>query len=262
MRELILQELDKIEREENVKILFCAEAGSRVWGFSSPNSDYDVRFVYIRPVEDYLRLDAIRDVIEWRLDDMMDIVGWDLQKALRLLYHSNPTLSEWDRSPIVYRRTEEWDCISETIRRLFAQGAEACYYTGVAKKNHREYLSGMTVRLKKYFYALRPILACRWILKQNSPPPISIWDLMDACLDTSVRPDVEKLLYMKMKGSELGTDHRIDSINAYIERSIIELEKAVKRLPLSSEKPWDDLNKVFLQTLKKAQHERSVVYEM
>ena len=64
MKEKIQEQLRRIEEAENIKILLAVESGSRAWGFASPDSDYDVRFIYIRRLEDYLRLDAIRDVIE------------------------------------------------------------------------------------------------------------------------------------------------------------------------------------------------------
>ena len=82
------------------------ESGSRAWGFASPDSDDDVRFIYVRPKVEYLRLDTVRDVIEVPINKVLDINGWDLQKALRLLYKSNPTLFEWFSSPIVYMETE------------------------------------------------------------------------------------------------------------------------------------------------------------
>ena len=95
MLETIKQKLNEIEKRENVRILHAVESGSRAWGFASPDSDYDVRFIYVREKEFYLRLDKTRDVIEWQLDDTLDINGWDLAKALTLLHRSNPTVFEW-----------------------------------------------------------------------------------------------------------------------------------------------------------------------
>ena len=85
MREIekeISDKLDEIEKKEGVRILHAVESGSRAWGFASLDSDYDVRFVYVRPKEDYLRLDEPRDVIEWQLDEVLDINRWDLIKAV------------------------------------------------------------------------------------------------------------------------------------------------------------------------------------
>lgn len=103
----IEEKLNEIEQKEDVKILHCVESGGRAWGFESPDSDYDVRFIYVRKADWYLKLDEGRDVIEWQLDDVLDINGWDLQKTLKLLHNSNPTVFEWDKSPIVYRSTLE-----------------------------------------------------------------------------------------------------------------------------------------------------------
>ncbi len=79
MRETILSKLDEIENRENVKILLAVESGSRAWGFASPDSDYDVRFIYVRPKEDYLRLEKNKDVIELPIEGELDINGWDLE---------------------------------------------------------------------------------------------------------------------------------------------------------------------------------------
>ena len=106
MREKIQDQLHRIEDEEHIKILLAVESGSRAWGFASPDSDYDVRFVYVRRTEDYLRLEMVRDVIELPVNDVLDINGWDLQKTLKLLYKSNPALFEWFSSSIVYKETE------------------------------------------------------------------------------------------------------------------------------------------------------------
>ena len=103
MQEIIKDKLKEIEEKENVTIFMAVESGSRAWGFASPDSDYDVRFIYVRKKEDYLRLDAVRDVIDWQLDDVLDINGWDVKKALQLMHNSNPTIFEWCESPIVYR---------------------------------------------------------------------------------------------------------------------------------------------------------------
>ncbi len=116
IKQIIDKKLNEIEERENIKILHCIESGSRAWGFPSPDSDYDVRFIYVRPKEYYLKLEKTRDVIEWQLDDTLDINGWDLQKALRLLHNSNPTVFEWNNSPIVYRTTKEWEGGSMSIK--------------------------------------------------------------------------------------------------------------------------------------------------
>ena len=140
MQNVIEEQLKEIEEKENVKIIYCVESGSRAWEFASPDSDYDVRFIYVRNKEDYLKLNKNRDVIEWRLDDVLDINGWDIQKALRLLYKSNPTLIEWSMSPMVYKTTPQWEKISGIISQYFLEKTGVYHYLSMAKGNYREYL--------------------------------------------------------------------------------------------------------------------------
>ena len=119
MQEIIIAKLSEMEQKENICVIHAVESGSRAWGFASPDADYDVRFIYVRPKEFYLRLDKTRNVVEWQLDETFDINGWDLQKALRLLHSSNPTLFEWNSSPIVYKTTDEWMSVRKEIHNYF-----------------------------------------------------------------------------------------------------------------------------------------------
>ena len=107
MRERVSQQLKEIERRYGVKVLYACESGSRGWGFASPDSDYDVRFLYVHPLEWYLRVESPRDVIELPIDDELDVSGWEWRKALGLLKGANPTLIEWLDSPVVYQQDEE-----------------------------------------------------------------------------------------------------------------------------------------------------------
>ncbi len=247
VQDIIPTKLKEIEARENIRIIHCVESGSRAWGFASPDSDYDVRFIYVRPLEYYLRLDKTRDVIEWQLDETLDINGWDIQKALRLLHSSNPTLFEWNNSPIVYKTTSEWSEISAVIDHFFQKKAGLYHYLCTAKKNYREYLKGDMVKLKKYFYVLRPILACRWILEKQTPPPMLFSELADACLDHTLAPAVNDLLQLKMETPEFGLGPRIGVINNYLDASIEEVDQLIQTLPNDEKITWDELNYLFLK---------------
>ncbi|MBQ3258942.1 MAG: nucleotidyltransferase domain-containing protein [Clostridia bacterium] len=245
METRIRAKLSEIEAREHVRILHAVESGSRAWGFASPDSDYDVRFVYVREPEFYLRLNKTRDVIEWQLDDTLDINGWDLSKALQLLHKSNPTLFEWNSSPIVYHTTAEWEKIAAIIERYFVAKSGLYHYLSTAKSNYREHLKGETVKYKKYFYVLRPLLACKWILDRGTPPPMLFSELMDAYLEDALISDVEELLRLKMTCPEIGEGKRLDLVNAYIDRTIAETEEEIKRLPTTYDNGWEELNEVF-----------------
>ena len=250
MKKLIAEKLKEIETHENVRILHCIESGSRAWGFASPDSDYDVRFIYVRPKEHYLRLDKTRDVIEWQLDDTLDINGWDIQKALTLLYKSNPTLFEWNASPIVYKTTDDWQQVATIINRYFVAKSGLYHYLNTAKTNYREYLKGEIVRLKKYFYVLRPLLACKWILSEGTPPPMEFQTLAEKHLDKSIAADVEILLDLKMNSPEITTGKRFDRVNDYLDRTISEIDATLAQIPLERDRSWNELNELFLKILQ------------
>lgn len=250
MREKIQEQLRRIEEAENIKILFAVESGSRAWGFASPDSDYDVRFIYIRRLEDYLRLNTIRDVIELPIDDALDINGWDLQKTLRLLHKSNPTLFEWFSSPIVYQETEFSDKFRDLMMHYFSSKKTMYHYVSMAEGNYREYLKGDLIRAKKYFYVLRPVLACQWILDWGTPPPMLFSELLKAELPVELIDVVNQLLELKMNSPEVKLIKRISEINEYLDESIPRIKRAVRLLEDSLTPDWNELNQLFLQSLE------------
>lgn len=245
IEELINQKLDEIEQRENVKILYAVESGSRAWGFASPDSDYDVRFVYIRPMEFYLRLEDRKDFINWELNDVLDISGWDLTKVLKHFHKSNVTLYEWSHSPIVYRSTKEWEQIRAVSEQYFSCKAGMYHYYGTANKNYREHLQGELVLYKKYFYVLRPILACQWIEERNSPPPVLFSDLAETMLREDKRELVQRLVEQKKQMSEADRGKRVDKLNEYIEEKIMWYKEKVSNMQDDRNPDWEELNKVF-----------------
>ncbi|MFN8389886.1 MAG: nucleotidyltransferase domain-containing protein [Bdellovibrionota bacterium] len=250
--DLIRQRLAQIEAEEDVRILLAVESGSRSWGFASTDSDFDVRFIYVRREDWYLTIDAGRDVIERPIDDAdVDLSGWDLKKALVLFRKSNPPLLEWLQSPIIY---VEKFTVAETLRQMMPTSYSpiACmhHYLHMAQANFREYLRGETVRLKKYFYVLRPVLACAWVHEGFGVAPMEFHRLIDRLLPTGpVRESVDALLARKMSGGELDNGPRIQVLNDYLESEISRLEQS---LP-ASDRAGDmtpALNRVFRDGLK------------
>ncbi len=249
MLKKVREKLKEIEERENIKILHCVESGSRAWGFASPDSDYDVRFIYVRSKEYYLRLDKTRDVIEWQLDETLDISGWDLQKALKLLHKSNPTLFEWNSSPIVYKTTEDWAEISSVIEEYFIIKMGLYHYLSTAKSNCNKYLRGDSVIYKKYFYMLRPLLACKWIIAKGTPPPVLFSTLVDECLGENLLPDVVELIKMKTANPEICEGKRLGKLDEYIEKTIDEVEQVIAELPDKDAPGWEALNEIFLKLI-------------
>lgn len=250
IEQAIEEKLCEIERREGVKILYAVESGSRAWGVASPDSDYDVRFIYVRSMEDYLRLDTLKDVIEWQLDDVLDINGWDLRKALQQFHRGNATLFEWGHSPIVYKRTMEWDRIYKAAESWFSEKTALYHYYATAKNTYLQHLLEEQVRYKKYIYALRPILACRYIERNHQIPPVCFHELAGSCLPGALRPELEQMLEIKKESVEGEKYPQIPQIHNYIREELERLEGVVKGMPDDRNKDWTGLNRLFWTTLK------------
>ena len=245
IRETIQRELKKIEQEKGVKILHAAESGSRAWGFASPDSDYDVRFVYVRPMADYLRIDPPRDVIEWQLDEVLDINGWDLQKAMRQIANGNPTSFEWDGSPIVYHTTPEWREVMTCSRAYFSEKHAVMHYYGTAMSTWAKYLREDTVRYKKYFYALRPLLAARYIEQNNRIPPVLFSELLKMEMPQALRDAIDMLLERKKTTTEGEQNPHIPEVRDFIQQEL-ELQKSLfAKLPEDRNHDWGAMNRCF-----------------
>lgn len=245
----IKEKLDEIERTENVRILHAVESGSRAWGFASPDSDYDVRFVYVRPKNDYLRLDEPQDVIEWQLDEVLDINGWDLKKALRQFARGNATLFEWSGSPIVYRTTEEWERIKEISRQYFSEKAAVCHYYGTANSTLQGYLLGDTVRYKKYFYALRPLFAAQYIEKYHTVPPVLFDDLLRMEMPADLRQAIDELLEVKKRTTECEENPQLPVIREFIKSETARQKEIADHLENDHNRDWTALNGIFLEII-------------
>src|SRR5262247_4109675 len=219
--ESIRRKLADIERAQGVRVLFAVESGSRAWGFPSPDSDYDVRFVYRHPRDWYLSLVERRDVIERPLDaDDHDISGWDLRKALQLLLRSNPPLYEWLVSPIVYREDgTTMAALRGLAERGYAQKTMGWHYLRMADRTYKTHFGRRTAaNLKKYFYVIRPLCALAWLVQCGSLPPMSMSALLAGIdLGAGVRRTIDRLLVRKTHASELGTGKRLATLDRWIE---------------------------------------------
>ncbi|WP_438447090.1 nucleotidyltransferase domain-containing protein [Gorillibacterium sp. sgz5001074] len=253
VRQQVVDELRRIEKEENVRILYACESGSRAWGFPSKDSDYDVRFIYARPEDWYLSIFEKRDVIERPISDMLDINGWDLRKALNLFRKSNPPLLEWLGSPIIYREDHR---VAEQIRKFstFTFSPRACmyHYLHMAKGNYREYLQGEQVKIKKYFYVLRPVLACEWIEKYHTMPPIEFDRLVDHFVPkgSELRSVIESLLVRKRAGEEMDYEPRINPINDFLDQRIKYYEQTAAGMKTADGVQGQELDDLFRSVVR------------
>lgn len=246
---LISEKLKEIEQKEHIKVLYAAESGSRSWKVSAPDSDYDVRFIYMRAPQEYLRLDKVSDVLEFPIADNLDISGWDLFKALGLLKKSNPRLFEWFNSPIVYSDASFANRFKPIMYNYFSQKSIMSHYIHTAKYQRDHFLQGNSVKLKKYLYALHPIMAAQWVFEHKSPPPIIFRELMDSVLTSDIYSSVEELLYKKINFPEQSVIERVPIVDDYINHSINSLEKQICTIAENNALYWEELNDFFLTEL-------------
>lgn len=244
MHNRIKHQLTIIEKQEQIKILYAVEAGSRAWGINSTYSDFDVRFIYIRPQNEYLKLNKGRDVIEYPLKEQLDLNGWDLDKALKLLYSSNPTFFEWCYSPIVYKTTPYFEHLKTIINDYFSITSSIHHYLNMAKKNYKQLSNKDMIQAKAYFYILRPILSCLWILQEQSPPPVLFNDLVVKTLKIDILPFIDELIIQKQLANQVKP---IKDLNDYIESSLEEITKKIKNINTKRNNSFDQLNQLFLE---------------
>lgn len=219
--------LNDLEREYGVRVLFAAESGSRAWGFASPDSDYDARLVYAHPRDWYLRVFEGRDVIERMLPHDLDLSGWDLRKALRLFARCNIALNEWLLSPIVYRDSGAFAAtLHERMPAYFQPASALFHYLGTARTSYAGHLSGEAVRLKKVFYFLRPIFACRWIEHARSQPPTEFHSLVQAeWVSEDERSVVAELMQRKLLASERDTEALDPLLRQWMQQQLEHFER-------------------------------------
>jgi predicted nucleotidyltransferase len=241
--------LSAIEAEQGVRVLYACESGSRGWGFASPDSDYDVRFLYVHPLPWYLHIRARRDVIEQPITGDLDINGWELRKALDLLAKGNTTVIEWLGSPVVYRADPIFtDALRDAARRLHQPHRAFHHYVHMARGNYRELLTRRTVRLKKYLYVLRPLLATLWVEQGRGAAPMRFETLVDALIDDpALRAAIDRLLAVKRTVGEAQSGAPLPILNTFIDRELTRLEAVVP--PPAA--PIDDavLDRLLLETV-------------
>ncbi len=249
MKSTILQKLKSLEHEENITILYACESGSRAWDFASPDSDWDCRFIYKRPLSAYVTLSPVRDVIdEIPIEDKLDINGWDIHKALKLAGKSNPALMEWLFSPIVYVENAPKNGSFTAELRTYVQEhyspkAIAYHYHHMAQSNYHKYLEGKKeVQRKKYLYVLRPLFCIEWLREHNAMPPTRFLDVFGGIQkSTAMEQAIHHLLREKMAKKETEKGPRESVLDGYIHVSLEHLEKRLEMFPVR-EADYERLN--------------------
>lgn len=216
------ERLAAIRRDEPVAIPLAIESGSRAWGFPSPDSDYDCRFIFVRPARHYLTPWPRRDVIETPLAGELDVNGWDLGKALKLLLKGNAVIIEWLTSPITYDCDPQFRSdLLALARRTADRALIARHYLHLGERQRRSYFSdARAVPQKKIFYALRPAAALRWLRQHpgEAIAPMNFPQLLAECAPPAeVSGIASRLMERKAVTRELGSEPLPAAIAAFID---------------------------------------------
>lgn len=244
MTQEIQQKLQEIEAQHNVRILYACESGSRAWGFPSTDSDYDVRFIYTHHADIYLGIDEIKDTIDVPVNAVLDINGWDLKKSLRLFRNTNAAIYEWLQSPIVYRESGSLLAdLKAMMPEYFSQRDGLHHYMGIARNSFAA-LAGEEIKIKKYFYCLRSLLAAMWIVQKKEMPPMEFGILRTIVQDSAWHKEVDRLLVTKTAGDESTLIAPVALLHSFITSNMAICEEAGKEL-VSTKMPSAPLNKLF-----------------
>ena len=230
MKAKILDILSDLERQKNVKILYACESGSRAWGFPSPESDYDARFIYVKSLDAYLSIVESDGQIGYPVDEVLDISGGDLQKTLRLIRKSNATPLERLQSPIIYREEAGFrDQLWQICQDFFNPKALMFHYLGITKGALSKTDAEGNLSIKKFFYVIRPLLAASWTLKSQQIPPMNI-EALSQLLSKDLNTMLWELIEMKSNSPE-GMEFKTPSIfEKYIKDEMESLEAQAKLL--------------------------------
>ncbi|MCM8535855.1 MAG: nucleotidyltransferase domain-containing protein [Lentisphaeraceae bacterium] len=248
MTERIQLEIQKLEAE-GFKVLYTCESGSRAWGFESKDSDFDVRFIYAQPQESYLTVFDFKDTKDYPIDDLLDLNGWDLKKALRLLSNNNMSIAEWINSPIVYYEKEEFSkTLKELQEKVFCPSKALGHYLGTARSTWSKHLKEETFNVKKIFYALRPLLACRWVLKFRTMPPVTFQKmLIDELISPELAARVRQLIEEKKDLTEKDNCINYEDLRQYVKKEIKKL--SIKKIKPNETNDKNSIDKVFRRFL-------------
>ena len=248
MQDKIKEALRAVERDKDIHVLYACESGSRAWGFPSTDSDYDVRFIYTHPSHRYLSIDSVEGAIDLPIDDELDLSGWDIQKTLQLFRKSNAALYEWLQSPIVYYNEMNFlQQLRQLMSRFFNAKASIHHYVGITKNTLGD-INTDSVKIKKYFYALRSTLAAHYVAKEHTVPPMEFQELLDYVNDSTLNGHVATLMEIKTQATEDTRHARIAYIDQFITDTI---QSAAAEVPadVACIGETETLNNLFRNTL-------------
>lgn len=245
METRILEKLKEIEKANDIEILFAVESGSRAWGFASPDSDYDIRFVYKHKTAWYLNLWEQKDTIDFMTKDDLDGVGWDVRKALQLLAKSNASFTGWLFSPIIYKANENFLREIKELASTNFNPVAGFYHFHTMNKGFEETLGTDKMTLKSFFYTIRTALCANWIAKKHTIPPVNFKDLYEL-IDEKYHLLIDELIQLKSKHIEKSKESVVEELLILV-RMIIKENNELRKSLLNIKAKHNEFNELFLK---------------
>jgi predicted nucleotidyltransferase len=223
----IIEKLSIIETEHNIKIPLAVESGSRAWGFASPDSDYDCRFVYVRPRDFYLSVFEQKDTIDYTPDAIFDLSGWDLKKFIFHLVKSNAVMLEWLQSNVIYRKNEAIAGeLGELGKAFFNPISVSWHYLSMAKNKLEDVSQGETAKIKRYFYVMRPLACVRFIRERGEVPFMEYRRNLELIsVPDVIRSEIDELMAQKEQAKEAQEIARNGMLIDYFNQEVAEAER-------------------------------------
>lgn len=247
MKTKILEKLKSLEKEKDIEILLAIESGSRSWGFASPDSDYDIRFIYKHPKDWYLSPWEKRDTIEFMTEDNLDGSGWDLKKSILLLNKSNVPNLEHLYAPIFYIKNKRFlELIKPLAEQAFSPVSVVFHYLSMSKK-YLELCNKNEVKLKDYFYCLRTTLASKWVVEKGTFPPVIFHEMLDL-VPKNIYTKVQFLLSVKSEKGEKYCHTQDWELFQYLKNEIEKISIIAKTLR-SGNLDKEEAEKIFTEIL-------------
>jgi len=248
MKTEILNKLAEIERDKNIEILFAVESGSRAWGFASPDSDYDIRFVYKHSTDWYLNLWEQKDTIQFMTKEDLDGSGWDVRKALTLLAKSNASFLGWLFSPIVYREDSKFLNELRALAKNNFNPVAAFYHYHSMSKGFEESLGTTEMTLKSFFYAIRTALCAKWVYEMKSIPPVLFRELYPL-IDDGYHTVLDELILLKSQEIEK-SDKPVEATLIALVKEIVAENNLAKKDLLNKKPNPSAFNELFIKTIR------------
>ena len=246
-RALIQKELVRVSRHLGVTPLLAVEAGSRARGYSAPQSDYDIRFIYKRPIKEYFKLKNPSVLKEWqdtcikgtcdtvyytrKIDTTeggvtLDVVGWNISKVCRLMAECNGSLYEWSGSPIIYDQVFDFSVYLNRYLKDYLNPHRLTYhYYGLAKSSMEGFMDAPEGPLKSYLFFIRCVLAANYVAKHKRSPWVSLVDLLDSsALPENLENIINDLIVSRAQGVETLDISNHFKLNAFLTESLRSLK--------------------------------------